>query len=78
MKQDIEVSVYANIRSNTSSKCPLIALLRNMTTNLKLKKEINQLRLLRKDDEKSYKRRKGELPTFTVSGTFTKKEADGL
>lgn len=41
MKQDIEVSVYANIRSNTSSKCPLIALLRNMTTNLKLKKEID-------------------------------------
>lgn len=60
MKQDIEVSVYANIRSNTSDKCPLIALLRNMKTNPKLKEEIEQLRLLRKDDEKLYKRRKSE------------------
>lgn len=78
MKQNIEVSVYANIRSNTSGKCPLIALLRNMKTNLELKKEIDQLRLLRKNDEKSYKRRKSELPTFTASGTFTNRKADGL
>lgn len=78
MKQDIEVSVYANIRSNTSDKCPLIALLRNMKTNPKLKEEIEQLRLLRKDDEKLYKRRKSELPSFTASGIFSQRKSTGL
>ena len=78
MKQDIEVSVYANIRSNTSDKCPLIALLRNMKTNPKLKEEIEQLRLLRKDDEKLYKRRKSELPAFTASGIFSQRISTGL
>mgnify|MGYP000038365347 CR=1 FL=1 len=78
MKQDIEVSVYANIRSNTSDKCPLIALLRNMKTNPKLKEEIEQLRLLRKDDEKLYKRRKSELPAFTASGIFSQRKSTGL
>lgn len=77
-KEQTNVTLYLDIRKNSTFDISLFDLLDKLKTNNNIKIDIEQLRQLRTHNEKAYKEFKSRLPAFAASGTFTARKADGL